>query len=275
MSQFVTALREQLVDAAEREQERRLPRVPRPSPRLALGLAAVATLALIVALAASALNTRAPDDDDARPAVTPEARDLFGGTLVPDERYRTRGFLPQLSFVVDDDSWMAVDTTLPDELVLARVTRGGIEPGPEAPPIQQLMFLRVRQVADPSVRGLAASQIAVPEDLHRWLREHPDLRVGPAQPVTVAGIRGERFDVVVRFDRPAHADPWCRRNRLAQCTYLAPGLSPPSGAHMSVAVLRTEPQPLLIIMAGLTAADVAAVERAAAPVLDSLTITRP
>jgi hypothetical protein len=274
MSGFVDTLREQLVDAAEREQVRRVPRVPRPSPRLALGLTAVAALALIVALAASALNTRAPDDD-ARPAVTPtpEGRDLFGGTLVPDVRYRTRGFLPQLSFVVADDSWMAVDTTLTDELVLARVKRGGIAPGPEEPRIRQLIFLRVTQVADPSVRDLAASQIAVPADLHRWLRDHPDLRVGPARPTTVAGIRGERFDVLPQFDRPAHVDPWCRRYQLVQCTYLAPGLNPPSGAHLRVTVLHTEPQTLLIVMAGMSAADVAAVGRAAAPVLDSLQIS--
>jgi hypothetical protein len=275
MSEFVSGLREQLVDAAEREQVRRLPRLPRPSPRLALGIAAVAALALIVALAASALNTRAPDEDT-RPAVTtPEARELFGGTLVPDVRYRTRVFVPELSFVVADDSWMAVDTTLTDELRLARVRRGGIPPGPEAPRIQQLVFLRVRQVADPSVRGLAASQIAVPADLHGWLRDHPDLRVGPAEPATVAGVPGERFDVVAQFDRPAHVDPWCRRYQLVRCTYLAPGLNPPSGFHLRMTVLRTDSQPLLIVLGGMTAADVAAVERAAAPVLDSLTLTRP
>jgi hypothetical protein len=177
--------------------------------------------------------------------------------------------------VVADDSWMAVDTTLTDELVLARVTRGGIQPGPEAPRFQQLLFLRLRQVADPSVRGLAASQIAVPEDLHGWLRNHPDLRVGPAEPTTVAGIRGERFDIRSQFDRPAHADPWCRRNTLIECTYVAQGLNPPSGAHLRMTVLDTGAQPLLIVMVGNTAGDVAAVERAAAPVLDSLTITRP
>ena len=273
MSDFVDTLRAQLVDAAEREQVRRLPRVPQPSPRLALGLAAVAALVAIVALAASALNTRV-SDDEARPAVTPtpEGRDLFGGTLTPDVRYRTRGFLPQLSFVVADDRWMAVDTTLTDELQLARVKRGGITPGPDEPRFQQLIFLRVSQVADPSVRGLAASQIPVPADLLQWLYDHPDLRVGPARPVTVAGITGKRFDVRPQFDRPAHVDPWCRRYHLVRCTYIAPGLNPPSGVHLRMTLLPTGPQPLLIVMAGNTATDVAAVERAAAPVLESLQI---
>lgn len=273
MSDFVTTLREELVEAAEREQDRRVPRVPRPSPRLSLGLAAVATLALIVALAASALNTRAPDDE-ARPAVTPtpEGRDLFGGTLTPDVRYRTTVFRPQLSFVVADDSWMAQGTTLTDQLFLARVKRGGIPPGPAEPRFQELAFLRISQVADPSIRGLAASQISVPADLYAWLRDHPDLRVGPAEPVTVAGIPGKRFDVRPQFDRPAHVDPWCRRNRLFDCTYLAPGLTPPSGAHLRMTLLRPGPQPLLIVMAGNTASDMAAVERAAAPLLQSLQV---
>jgi hypothetical protein len=273
MSDFVTTLREELVEAAEREQLRRVPRVPRPSPRLALGLAAVAALALIVALAASALNTRV-SDDESRPAVTPtpEGRDLFGGTLTPDVRYRTTVFRPQLSFVVADDSWLAVDTTLTDQLQLARVKRGGIPPGPEEPRLQQLIFLRVTQVADPSVRGLVASQIAAPADLYEWLRDHPDLRVGPSRPVTVAGIRGERFDVRPQFDRPAHVDPWCRRYHLIRCTYVMAGLNPPSGVHLRMTLLPTGPQPLLIVMAGNTAADMAAVERAAAPVLESLQI---
>jgi hypothetical protein len=273
MSDFVTTLREELVEAAEREALRRVPRVARPSPRLALGLAVVASLALIVALAASGLNTRV-SDDEARPAVTPtpEGRDLFGGTLTPDVRYRTSVFRPQLSFVVADDSWMAGDTTLPDQLVLMRVKRGGIRPGPDAPRFQQLVFLRVRQVADPSVRGLAASQIPVPADLHGWLSDHPDLRVGPAEPITVGGIRGEQFDVRTQFDRPAHADPWCRRNTLIDCTYVLPGMNPPNGVHLRMTVLRTSPQPLVIVMVGDTTSDLAAVERAATPVLDSLQV---
>ena len=56
---------------------------------------------------------------------------------------------------------------------------------------------------------------------------------------------------------------------------MTPGLNPPSGVHLRMTLLPTGPQPLLIVMAGNTASDVAAVERAAAPVLDSLTITRP
>jgi hypothetical protein len=273
MSGFVSDLREQLVDAAEREQARRLPRLPATSPRLVLAVAATAAMAILVLLAAGALNTRVTDDGE-RPVATPtpEGRDLFGGTLEPDVRYHTTAFEPRLSFVVADDRWSAVDTTLPDELRLARVTRGGPEADP--PRIQQLMFLRVLEVADPAVRGFLRSQVAAPPDLQQWMRDHPDLRVGPARPVNVAGVPGERFAVRVEFDRPAHVDPWCERHSQFTCTYLGPGMNWPDGSRAEITVLRVQPEPLVIVMGGMSQADVAAVERAAAPLLESLQITR-
>jgi hypothetical protein len=269
MSDFVSALREQLVDAAERERARRLPLLHAPAPRLVLSLAATAAIALIVLLAVGGLTPQ-PVDDGERPAATPtaEARDLFGGTLSPDVRYRTTEFVPRLSFVVADDRWSAVDTTLRDELRLMRVTRGS----PEPVRIRQLVFLRVTEVADPAVRGLAASLAAAPRDLEAWLRDHPDLRVGPAQPVTVAGVPGERFAIRVAFDRPAHVDPWCERNEIFTCTYLAPGMNWPDGARIEMTILRTEPEPLVIFMGGLRQSDVTAVKEAAAPLLESLQI---
>jgi hypothetical protein len=268
MSDFVTALREELVEAAEREQARRVPRLQPPSPRLVLSLAASAAIALIVLLAVGGLTPRPVDDERPAATPTPEARDLFGGTLSPDVRYRTTEFVPRLSFVVADDRWSAVDTTLRDELRLMRVTRGS----PEPVRIRQLVFLRVTEVADPAVRGLAASLTVPPRDLEAWLREHPDLRVGPAQPVTVAGVPGERFAIRVAFDRPAHVDPWCERHEIFACTYLAPGMNWPDGARIEMTILRTEPEPLVVFMGGLRQSDVTAVKEAAAPLLESLQI---
>jgi hypothetical protein len=42
---------------------------------------------------------------------------------------------------------------------------------------------------------------------------------------------------------------------------------------VDITVLRTEPEPLVIVMGGMTRADVAAVEKATTPLLESLTIT--
>jgi hypothetical protein len=265
---FVTELRDELVAAAEREQARRLPRIERPEPRLVLAVVAAAAMALIVVLAVSALDTQAPQQTRPAARPTPEARDLFGGTLVPDVRYRTRAFVPTLSFVVADDHWLAEDTSLVDELRLRRVQRGRPDPAQ----IRELVFSRVSQVADPSVRGLEASLIPAPIDLHAWLSDHPDLRVGPARPVTVANVPGEQFDVLARFDRPAHADPWCRTRSVEPCTHIAPGLMLLDGMRWRMTVLPTEPQPLVITIFGMSEADVAAVEKAAAPLLDSLQI---
>ena len=268
---FVSELREELVAAAEREQARRLPRVQTPSPRLVLALGAAAAMLFAVVLAATTLNTQPVERGD-RPAATPtpEARPLFGGTLTAGVRYRTTAFLPALSFTVDDDRWMAVDTTLVDELRLARVTRGA--PTPDPPRIQQLLFQRINEVVDPSARSIEAGRTTAPADLHVWLSEHPDLRVGPARPVTVANVPGEQFDARARFDEPAHRDPWCERHEVEPCTLLAPGLNPLDGMRLRMIVLRTEPEPLVITLGGMSAADLAALERAARPVLESLRI---
>jgi hypothetical protein len=268
---FAEQLRDELVAAAEREQARRLPRVVAPGPRVMLAAGAAAALLLVLALAVAALDTRPVERGD-RPAAspTPGARPLFGGTLEPDVRYRTTEFVPALSFVVGDDRWMAVDTTLPDELRLARVDRGAAEPDP--PRIRQLVFQRISEVVDPSARSPQAALVPVPADLHAWLGEHPDLRVGRARPVTVAGVPGERFDVRARFDEPALRDPWCERYQVEPCTFLAPGLNPPDGMTLRMTVLRTGPEPLVITLGGITGEDLAAVERAARPVLRSLQI---
>jgi hypothetical protein len=267
---FVTELREELVAAAEREQVRRMPRLERPGPRLVLAVAATAAMALIVVLAVSALNPRPVEDRTPVAEPTPEARDLFGGTLEPDVRYRTRAFVPTLSFVVPDELWYVEDTTRPDALILDRRRR--LEPGEFGRPPGWLAFDRISEVHDPRARGLEASRTAAPADLESWLREHPDLRVGASEPVTVANVPGESFSVEVRFTRPAHSDPFCRRRFLRTCTLLAPGMSFLNGTRMRITILATEPQPLIVTIGGFNARGLAAVEKAAAPVLDSLRI---
>ena len=269
MSDFVTALRQELVDAAEREQVRRLPRVHRPAPRLALGLVAAAVMLVILALAAGALNTRTTDES--RPAEpTPEAmRDLFGGTLVPDVRYRTRAFVPALSFIVPDDRWYRGDSANPLNVVLDRrrkVRRGGFARSPG-----WLAFDHINEVVEPTARGSAAV-IQAPTELYEWLRAHPDLRVGRSEPVTVAGVPAERFHIDVRFDRPAHSDIECRRAYLRTCTLIAPGMSFFDGTVIDMYIVATEPAPLIVTIGGNTEPGQATVAKAAAPVLESLRI---
>jgi hypothetical protein len=229
-------------------------------------------MAVALVLAAAALNPR-PVDDSERPAATPtpETRPLFGGTLTPDVRYETRVFVPALSFVMGDDKWRAVITDEPD---LLQIERGEsyFDPGVERRPPATLTFGYLREVFDPSVPGLQASRGPAPVDLHEWLRAHPDLRVGPAEPVTVGGVPGERFSIDVRFARPAHPDPECRRRWQVTCTALAPGASLQSGTLMQMTILRTEPDPLLITVDHFTRRGLREIEKATAPVLESLQI---
>jgi hypothetical protein len=274
MSDFVTALREELVEAAGRERTRRLPRVHPPRPRVALAIAAAAAIALILLLAAGALNTRVSDEERQAAPRQAETRDLFGGEVQPGVVYRTRVLVPTLTFEVGDEQWQAVDTTLSDVLVL---DHGEVYFDPvndvRRPP-GGLWFMRLLEVYDPAVRSLAASLAPAPADLHAWMSAHPDLRVGPPQPVTVAGAPGERFDVEVRFRRPAHGDPRCRERFQVTCTALSPRMTFQDHTLLQVTVLPTGPEPLVIMLEHFTRAGLRDLEKAAAPVLESLRITR-
>jgi hypothetical protein len=267
---FVSELRQELVDAAEREQARRMPRVHVPVRRTLLAATAAAALALLVVIAAGSLST-APDDGPIVAEPTPGARPLFGGEIVPGVRYETRVFVPTLSFVVRDDEWRAAITDRPDVLLLER-GEGWFEPGGERRPPAALSFGYIREVYDPSVRGLQASRIPAPTDLYAWLRAHPDLRVGPAEPVTVAGVPGERFLIEVRFDRPTHPDPECRRRWQVTCTAIDPRGSVQTGTLIQMTILETEPDRLVITVEHFTRAGLRDLEEAAAPVLESLRI---
>ena len=271
MSDFVTALRAELVDAAERERTRRLPRWQMPAPRIVLALAATAAMALIVLLAVSALDTRVPDDERQAAPPAPEGRDLFGGEIEPGVRYRTREFVPALSFMVTGPDWHVGDTTQPDVLILDH-GEGFFDPGGGRRPPGALWFTRVLQVYDPAVRGLAASVTSAPPDLYAWMRAHPDLRVGPKRPVTVGGVPGDSFIVTVRFDRPTHDLPVCRQRYQVTCTALTPRMAFQDATLLRVTVLRTEPEPLIIVQEHFTRAGLRDLEKASAPVLESLRI---
>ena len=268
---YVEQLREELVAAAARERARTWPRLPlRPRRPLALaaGLALAAILAIAVAIAAR-------DDRDVRPVKppAPEGRPLFDGTLVPKERYRTRNLVPALSFVVADDNWMATETESQDVLALSRVTRGGPS---RVGPWSTLVFLQIDEVYDPRVRDLEDARTLAPADLvENWFSAHPDIRPSRGGSVTVAGVPGMSLDAEVRFTRPAHEDPACRERFRRPCTFLTPTLSLFDGMHLRIMQLRSDPELLTIVTVAMSKRRLDALNRAAAPVLDSLSIDIP
>lgn len=234
--------------------------------QLVLGAVAAAVLLAIVAFAASSGVKTEPAVPT--PSAVPSAeRDLFGGSLEPRVRYRTRAFAPPLSFVVGDTEWLVEDATRADHLAIERRIRSG-QPGGELPSRSAVVFSRIVQVLDPRTgRGLYV------DDLYDWFRRHPDLRVGPARPVTVAGVRGERFDVAVDFTRPAHAAAACRP-LLIVCTAIAPGRYFTDGTRMRTYVLPRpgDTPPLVIDVVGQTQRDLDKVEAPAAELLRTLRI---
>jgi hypothetical protein len=238
--------------------------------QVVLGAVAAAVLAAIVVFAAS--SGVEPGQPTPTPSPTPRPtfdreRELFGGSLEPGVRYRTRAFVPALSFEVADTEWLVRDATPANVLNLERRRRTA-RPGSERPPRSFLTFSRIAALPDPDASGGDADLALT--DLHAWMRRHPDLRVGPAEPVTVGGVPGESFHVTVQFTRPARPAADCRP-LLIVCTSIPPDRFLPNGVRMRTVVLRTEP-PLEIDLIGRTARDLDAVEVPAAQVLRSLRI---
>ena len=204
------------------------------------------------------------------PTATPRSeRDLFGGSLEPRVRYRTRSFAPHLSFVVGDTEWLVEDATQPDHLVVERRVRTN-RPGSELPSRSAVVFSRIFQVVDPS-----SGDLFYVDDLYRWLRRHPDLRVGHVEPVTIATLDGMRFDEVVQFARPqpARPAPACAR-LLRVCTLIAPDRYYENGTWMHTYVLRMpSATPLVIDVVGRTKRDLDKIEVPAAELLRTLRVS--
>ncbi len=147
--------------------------------RRALGLVMLAAL-VVVALAACGGTEK-----EAKPRPLPEDEKA----LRPGE-YRSEEFKPSLSFRVGE-GWST--TALPERSDALLITRGH-EMG-------DLGFAKVQEVNKPTKTG-SPYVVEAPEDLVGWFQEHPYLQTSKPEPVTVGGVKGERFDVVVG-DLPA------------------------------------------------------------------------
>jgi hypothetical protein len=220
--------------------------------QVVLGAVAAAVLVAIVALAAASGGVK-------RVTVTPTPapaergdRPLFGGSLEPRVRYRTRAFVPELSFAVADGEWIVPDATQPDRLLLVRRIRSGA-PGGERDPRSYLSFSRAPVSAD---------------RLPRALRSDRRLAVGRPRPTMVAGVPAESFGVGLRFPDPATA---CRALLLV-CTTIPPGRYLVAGTRMRRIVLSTRPGPLVVDLIGATQRDLDKVAGPAADVLRTLRI---
>jgi hypothetical protein len=218
-----------------------------------MGAVAAAVLVAIVALTAAGGGVKHVTPTPT-PAPPPERGDrpLFGGSLEPGVRYRTRAFVPALSFAVGDSEWIVDDATQPDRLLLIRRIRSGA-PGGERDPRSYLSFSR-----SPVPTGR----------LRAALRTNRGLLVGRPRPTVVAGVRAQRFSVALRFRDPATA---CRTLRLV-CMMIPSGRYLTAGTRMRRTVLTTASGPLVIDLIGDTQRDLERIEAPAARVLLTLRI---
>jgi hypothetical protein len=183
-------------------------------------------------------GTDARSDGQAQLAGTP----LFGGSLEPGQRYRTRAFESALSFVVQDGDWLARETQSRTLVVLDGSTL------PHRPMF--LAFQRYRRVYDPDRPGHGSdSTVPVPRDFIAWLLRHPDLAASQPSPTRVAGLRGRQLDAVLTTGKPRH------RHGLPECPEYCVALAPNAwfgqGWKVRFIVIESDREPVVITVEAL------------------------
>jgi hypothetical protein len=138
-----------------------------------LGLVLLVTL---VVLAVSACGGGQEEADKPRPL--PEEPK----TLRPGE-YRTEEFEPSFTFRLGK-GWKNFPPEAFDVLALTRGERMALD------------FVNTQEVYKPTNTG-ALEIVAAPKDMVGWFQQHPYLQTDKPEPVTVGGVKGEQFDVVV------------------------------------------------------------------------------
>jgi len=145
--------------------------------RQALRLGLLATL--VATLVVLALSACGGDEKKAKARPLPEEpKALRPGT------YRSEEFKPSLSFQVGK-GWSSTPLEASDLLGVMQGETAGL--GFVAAP---------HQVYKPSRTG-SLYEVEVPKSLVGWLQHHPYLKTSKPEPVTVGGVKGARFDVVV------------------------------------------------------------------------------
>ena len=149
----------------------------------------VLSLGLLVVLVVLALSACGGDEKKAKARPLPEdPKALRPGT------YRSEEFKPSLSFHVGK-GWSSTSLEASDFLQIARGQTAG------------LAFGNVQEVYKPTKTG-GPNVVDAPEDMVGWLQQHPYLQTSKPEPVTVGGVKGLQFDVVMG-DRPQYYIPTC------------------------------------------------------------------
>ena len=136
----------------------------------------VALLVTLVVLAVSACG--GGQDEANKPRPLPEDEKALRPGV-----YRSEEFKPSLSFHVGK-GWSSVPLEASDSLFIRRGET------------MDLGFVKPQEVYKPT-KGEALQIVDAPKDLVGWFQHHPHLQTDKPEPVTVGGVKGEQFDVVV------------------------------------------------------------------------------
>jgi hypothetical protein len=134
-------------------------------------------LGLLVTLLVLAVSACEADEwhHESKPRPLPE-----DPTALYPDAYRSEEFRPSLSFRVVE-GWSNVPLETPDVLQIAREEKA------------RLAFTNVQLV----YRSSTLEIVEAPKDMVGWFRRHPYLKTDKPELVTVGGIEGVQFDVVV------------------------------------------------------------------------------
>ena len=102
--------------------------------------------------------------------------------LRPGE-YRSEEFKPSLSFRVGK-GWSSTSLERSDGLFIAHEETW------------EIGFVNAQEVYKPTKTG-TPNVVDAPEDMVGWFQQHPYLQTDEPEPVTVGGVKGVQFDVVV------------------------------------------------------------------------------
>src|SRR5918997_2276790 len=137
-------------------------------------------LGLLVALAVLALSAcnGGEKQQEFKPQLLPEdQQELRPGV------YRSEEFEPSLSFRVGA-GWSTSPPEASDALFIVHGEATGIG------------FVNAQEVFKPTSTG-TPNVVEAPEDMVGWFQQHPYLQTDKPEPVTVGGVKGVQFDVVV------------------------------------------------------------------------------
>ena len=170
--------------------------------------------------------------------------------------YHSQEFEPPVSFKVGE-GWRTEPPELSDNLLIVRREVGG------------LGFANAHEVYEPSKSDLP-SVVEAPDDMVGWFQDHPLLDTSEPESVTVGGIEGERFDVVVG-DLPKDYLGICGRECVATIRFSdGTRLPHPKGGKWRVIVLEDVEGETVEVIFGSRASDFDEFASEAQKVVDSV-----